>query len=491
MSVRLRWMALLITLFVFACSDSVRQINKTSNSPVPESAIQTLLNDSLSVSSESLFVRGALNKFYATRHNSLMWFKKDMLTPQGDSLMYILQRANYYGLIPEDYHLAQISELNHKRATVPDVKTLAKIDVLMTDGLLAMANHIKYGRLDREHFHLKNSLIDIDSSLMHVINQSVNKNSLTSGLWSLEPSTFFYHSLKNDLRTKLDSLSLGLSDTILRMQLKQRTQDLSINMERWRWEQSESDAPYILVNTASFRLAVIDRDSMVFTSNVIVGTPYSQTPTLDARVTNLMLYPHWNVPRNIATKELLPKIKKDSTYLLSNGYRVLDVKGNRIHPDSIAWKKHHVNNFPFLIQQSEGEHNALGMVKFNFVNDFDIYLHDTNAKRLFENDLRALSHGCVRVERAMDLARLLVKRENPYCSAKDLEKFVKAGKQQQVTLMPMDIKIRYYTCQTDENGRITFFNDIYQKNDALIDALYCRVKGESYQLPTNEQATDN
>ena len=145
MSVRLRWMALLITLFVFACSDSVRQINKTSSSPVPESAIQTLLGDSSSLESESLFLPGALDEFYAARHNSFMWFKKEMLTPQGDSLLRILQRANYYGLIPEDYHLLRIGELNDKRSAVPDVKTLAKIDVLMTDGLLAMANHIKYG----------------------------------------------------------------------------------------------------------------------------------------------------------------------------------------------------------------------------------------------------------------------------------------------------------------------------------------------------------
>lgn len=471
--VQLRWMAFMSALFVFACSDSVQQIKKTSSIPIPENAVQTILNDSLPVGGEGLFVRRALNELYASRHNNFMWFKKETLTAQGDSLLRILRQASYYGLVPEDYHLFLISELNKKRETIPDIKTLAKIDVLMTDGLLAMANHLKYGRVDKHRFLLKNSMVDVDSSLLQVINQSVNKNSLTSGLLSLEPTNFFYRFLKNDLRAKLDSMSLGLSDT-LSMQLKQRIRDLSINMEQWRWEQTEKDDPYILVNIASFRLGVIDRDSLVFASNVVVGTPHSQTPTLDGRLTNLVLYPHWNVPRAIATKELLPKIKHDSTYLLTNGYRVLDTKGNSIHPDSVDWKKHHVNNFPFMLQQSEGAHNALGMVKFNFINDFDIYLHDTNAKRFFESDVRAFSHGCVRVERAMDLAKLLVKRENPYCSPKDFDRFVKAGKQQQVSLMPMDLRIRYYTCQPDENGRITFFDDIYQKNSALIDALYCR-----------------
>jgi len=468
-------MVLLGVLFMFACSDSVQQIKKTSTIPQPENAILTILNDSLPIEGEYLYVRCALNEFYTSRHNNLMWFKKEKLTPQGDSLLMIFQHANYYGLVPEDYHLQMINKLNEQKSLLQkDAKAMARLDVLMTDGFLAMANHLRYGRIDKDRLMPKGPGIEIDSSLWGIINPAVNKNSLTKGLLSLEPRYTSYQLLKNDLKNKLDSLSLGLADSMLRATLTKRARDLSINMEQWRWEHVDQDKPYIMVNIPSFRLEVVDHDSMIFESNVVVGTPYSQTPTLNARLVNLVLYPYWNVPRDIATQELLPKIKRDSSYLITNRYRVLDVKGNEIPADSIDWNAHHVNNFPFMLQQSEGEHNALGLVKFNFVNDYNIYLHDTNAKRFFSSNKRAYSHGCVRVERAIELARLLVKNENPYCSVNDLDKFFKARKQQQVTLKPIDLRIRYYTCQPGVDGKINFFDDIYGRNTPLEDALYCR-----------------
>ncbi|HEX5168061.1 MAG TPA: L,D-transpeptidase family protein, partial [Cyclobacteriaceae bacterium] len=311
-------------------------------------------------------------------------------------------------------------------------------------------------------------------SLWNVMSHAISKNHLGRGLEMLEPQNKFYHLLKNDLKTKLDSLPLVLTDSVSSAKLRQRIRHLCINMEQWRWEQMDFNRPYVLVNIPSFQLDVIDNDSLVFESNVVVGTPVSQTPTLDSKLVNMILYPYWNVPRDIATKELLPKIKSDSTYLLSNRYRVLDIQGREIHPDSIDWKAHHVNNFPFMIQQSEGEHNALGIVKFNFINDFNIYLHDTNAKRFFGYDKRAYSHGCIRVERALDLARFLVSRENPYASVNDYQRFLKAGKQQQVNIDPIELRIRYFTCHAGKDGVVRFFDDIYQKNASLMEALFCR-----------------
>ncbi len=127
-----------------------------------------------------------------------------------------------------------------------------------------------------------------------------------------------------------------------------------------------------------------------------------------------------------------------------------------------------------MLQQSEGEHNALGIVKFNFVNDYNVYLHDTNAKRFFTHDKRAYSHGCVRVERALDLAKFLVSRQNPYSSENDLLRFLRAGKQQQLTVDPIDLRIRYFTCQPGNDGTVRFFEDVYGKNAPLMDAFFCR-----------------
>lgn len=470
----LRWSPLFGAVFFFACSDSVRQFKKPAATPQPENIILTLLREEGNIEGEELFAPCAINEIYSSRHYYPFWFKRNELTAQGDTLMRVLHRAHYFGLVPADYHLKAIDRLSWMTKMSMDAKTLARIDLLMTDGLLAMAHHLHNGRIDRDRLVIKSPGEELDSLLWDVIHQSISKNNITEGLESLEPQYSFYKLLKKDLRGKLDSLSFVVTDSMMSRRIKQQVRDLSVNMEQWRWETAESKEPYILVNIPSFYLGVVDNDSMVFESNVVVGAPYSQTPVLDAKLVNLILYPYWNVPRDIATKELLPKVKHDPTYLVSNRYKVLDIRGKEIHPDSVNWKEHHVNNFPFMFQQSEGEHNALGIVKFNFVNDFNIYLHDTNAKRFFAFDKRAYSHGCVRVERALDLAKFLVGRENPYSSENDLQRVLKAGKQQQLNVDPIDLRIRYFTCQPGSDGKVQFFDDVYGKNAPLMDAFFCR-----------------
>jgi murein L,D-transpeptidase YcbB/YkuD len=297
---------------------------------------------------------------------------------------------------------------------------------------------------------------------------------LSAGLKKLEPQYYSYQLLKKHLKVRIDSLEQPLVDSANRFNLERQIRDLAINMEQWRWENTDVSRAYVLVNIPSYRLGIMENDSVVFESNVVVGAPSSQTPTLDARLVNLVVYPYWNVPRDIATKELLPKIKRDSTYLASNKYRVLDIKGKEIHPDSIRWDDHHVNNFPFMIQQSEGEHNALGVVKFNFVNDYNIYLHDTNAKRFFAFEKRAYSHGCIRVERAIDMAEFLAGRDNPYGNVKDLQRFLREEKQHQVNLNPIELRIRYFTCEAGADGVVRFYDDVYKKNAPLEEAFFCR-----------------
>lgn len=481
MSIQMRWMLIGVILFFLACSDSVQQYATTPVAAIPpENIILTSLNDSSFAEEEDLNAQCALNDFYRSRQNSLTWFKKGALTPQGDSLLRLLHQSTYFGLIPEDYHITRIDTLYKKRN---DVKSLVKLDMLMTDAFMTMVSHIRNGRLDREQMLWRT--VEIDSALLAIINSSILRNKIAEELHALEPQYSTYSFLKHDLKNKLDSISLGVTDSALTQKLVTRVRDLCVNMEQWRWEVTKTNQPYIMVNIPSFQLDVVNNDSVVFKTSVIVGTPFSQTPTFDARMVNMILYPYWNVPRDIATKELLPKIKRDSTYLDNSRYRVLDMSGNVVAPESIDWRAHNVNNFPFMLQQTEGQHNALGIVKFNFVNPYNIYLHDTNAKGLFNETNRTLSHGCIRVDRALELARILVSRENRFCSVNDLQRFLKAEKQQQVSLNPIDLRIRYYTCHPLKDGSIKFYNDVYGKNAMLIDALYCReqLASNSFALP--------
>ncbi|HEX5171022.1 MAG TPA: hypothetical protein VFW11_17725, partial [Cyclobacteriaceae bacterium] len=207
----LRWTLLFGALFIFACSDSVQHLKKTTSVLQPENVIPDLLNDSNRINGEDLYSPCALEDLYLARHNNPMWFKKDELTPQGDTLLYILHHANYYGLAQEDYHVSTLDQLNALRIkNRAEVKLLASLDILMTDGLLALANHIHYGRVDKDRLILKSKEAELDSSLWNVMSHAISKNHLGRGLEMLEPQNKFYHLLKNDLKTKLDSLPLVL-----------------------------------------------------------------------------------------------------------------------------------------------------------------------------------------------------------------------------------------------------------------------------------------
>lgn len=486
----MRWMLIGVTgvaLFFLACSDSVQQYTTTSVVTIPiENIVFSSLNDSAFAEKENLNARCVLYDFYHARQNNLTWFKKDVLTPQGDSLLDILHRSHYFGLVPDDYHVDKIDTLRQRiMQDKNDLTSLTTLDILMTDAFMTLVSHIHYGRVDSDRKMWKG--VKIDSTLLSAINRSINKNKLTDELKALEPQYFAYQLLKRDLKNKLDSIALDFTDSALTAKLINRVRDLCVNMEQWRWEEAHTGKPYIMVNIPSFHLDVIENDSVVFDTNVIVGTTNAQTPTFDASMVNMILYPYWNVPRDIATKELLPKIKKDSSYLYNSRYRVLDMSGNEVIPEFIDWKMYNVNNFPFMLQQSEGQHNALGIVKFNFINPYNIFLHDTNAKGLFDESKRTLSHGCIRVDRALELARLLVSRENRFCSVNDLQRFIKGGKQQQISLDPIDLRIRYFTCHPRKDGQIQFYEDVYGKNPGLIEAIYCRelISPYSFTLSKN------
>jgi L,D-transpeptidase YcbB len=477
-----KWLAFFGLLLSIGCSDSVQRLTKTVASPPAEHTLFSLLNDSSWVPDEPLYAKCAIDDFYSLRNHKLVWHQKDRLTPQADSMLSIIHHLSYLGLIPEDYHLNLIDDLAFRiKNSDTDTTSIANFDIFLTDALFTIASHLRYGRIEEDSMGWKASKVEMDSSIMKTVSSSLSRNDLTRGLQALEPQYLSYQVLKRNLKRKLDTLN-AFADLPDKTRIEKQIIDLSINMEQWRWERQDTDSRYILVNIPAFQLELINHDSLEFQSKVVVGTPFSPTPTLDASILNFVLFPTWNVPRDIATRELLPKIKRDSLYLVSNRYRVLDMGGNEIHPDSINWSHQGTNHFPYMIQQLSGTYNALGLVKFTFSNPYNIYLHDTNAKRFFQLERRAFSHGCVRVERALELAEHLVQEKNRYCSSRDFDRFMREGLNLQVNFNPIDLRIRYYTCETHADGTVVFHDDIYGRNAPLVEAIYCKKSGRSFGL---------
>jgi murein L,D-transpeptidase YcbB/YkuD len=216
----------------------------------------------------------------------------------------------------------------------------------------------------------------------------------------------------------------------------------------------------------------MENNEPVFESKVIVGTSKNETPLLDGLIKSFTLYPYWHVPRKIAVNEILPHIKSDSTYLDAHHYEVINMDGNVLDPLTLDWKTFGTHNFPIIIRQRQGAHNSLGLVKYSFNNPYNVYLHDTNAPRLFNRDKRSLSHGCIRIEKAKDLSYFLVERDSGYVYREDLDQYYQLQKQLDIKLQkPIPLHIRYFTNEYHE-GKVLFYDDIYNFDKPIHRALY-------------------
>jgi len=255
----------------------------------------------------------------------------------------------------------------------------------------------------------------------------------------------------------------------LNVPIDERIRQLTASLERCQPLPSVMERRYILVNIADFTLKLFEDGKLRLTMPVIVGKTYRQTPVFNGRIASLVLNPTWEVPHSIATKDILPKIKKDPGYLGQTHLRVFqDWKGDsEIAPASINWARISPTHFPYRLRQDPGPANALGRVKFLFPNPYDVYLHDTPARELFHKDSRTFSSGCIRIGKPLDLASYLLQGTS-LNSMDALTAAISKEKTQSLRIpSPISVHIVYMTAWVDNEGIIQFRPDIYNRNPAL------------------------
>ncbi len=181
---------------------------------------------------------------------------------------------------------------------------------------------------------------------------------------------------------------------------------------------------------------------------------------------------HWNVPLKIATEEILPILKRDTSYLRKKNFEVLG-RSNTVVTTPINWKKYNKNYFPWRLRQRIGDENSLGILKFNFENKYGIYMHDTDNRRLFNREMRALSHGCVRLEKFIDFAKFLIRDDSLNYPKDSLMMDLLQETQKYVYIKhPISIYINYFTAEVDENNELFYFIDVYKRDEKMLKALY-------------------
>jgi L,D-transpeptidase YcbB len=241
--------------------------------------------------------------------------------------------------------------------------------------------------------------------------------------------------------------------------------DIIVNMERWRWMPADLGYNHIFVNIPEFRLTIIENNAQTHETRVVVGKPETQTPVFSDKVEFVVVNPTWTVPPSIALKEYLPKLRDNPYAMQERGFEVVR-NGRPIDPGSVDWF-----NPPrdIAIRQPPGERNALGHIKFMLPNRHAVYLHDTPKKQYFEQDSRAESHGCIRVQDPFALAEMVLGTGWP---RDRVERLIGGQRERTITLARhMPVHLAYFTVMADADGNITQWRDIYRHDARVKKAL--------------------
>ncbi len=269
---------------------------------------------------------------------------------------------------------------------------------------------------------------------------------------SNDSSAVYDSSLINGIKTFQQRLGLKQDGIIgpnffreINYPISKRIEQIIVNMERCRWLPEVPSKEYLVVNIPEFALHAYTGDSLLWTMNVVVGKAIHETAIFSGELKYVVFSPYWNVPPGILKNEILPALKRNPNYLKRQN---MEWNGN-------------------TVRQKPGPNNALGLVKFLFPNSYNIYLHDTPSKSLFNEDKRAFSHGCIRVSKPKELAKWLL-RDYPEWTEEKITKAMNAGKEQYFTLKEtVPVFVVYFTSWVDRQGRINFREDVYKRDDRL------------------------
>lgn len=273
-------------------------------------------------------------------------------------------------------------------------------------------------------------------------------------------SSFYDAGLRAAVMDYRDHAGLEASDAVdrtliqnLNIPVAERIRTIVVNMERCRWipAAANSAGHYIAVNIPSYSLTYVRDGQTVLTSDVIVGKELTKTVVFSGDVSSIVLSPYWNIPKSILDNEIRPALKKDPSFLA----------------------KHEMEWSGAALRQKPGPKNPLGTVKFLFPNSNSIYLHDTPSKALFGKHRRAFSHGCIRVEKARELAVILIGQDGGWTRAKTESAMGLTHPTVYDLKKTIPVYIAYFTAWADEKGGIRFFDDVYGRDQKLAELLFC------------------
>ncbi|MGE3156415.1 MAG: L,D-transpeptidase family protein [Xanthobacteraceae bacterium] len=481
------------------------------------------IRDLLGAKSDRIFAtkkeRAAVEAFYQARNLAPLWFDKGVEAARTGTVAAHLRNADAEGLDADDYKIPNLANL-------ADADAQAEAELKLTQVVLTYARHVQAGRFPYTRVSSNIELPQAPPEAGDVLSKIADAQDAARALDEFSPPHAAYQKLKAalaELRAKShgghkqiaegpllkfvsknpmedarvpmlrerlgvagDSSDLkydaklaeavkqfqkanGLSDdgalgsrTLEALNGPAKSEKIDIilaNMERWRWFPRDLGKAYSMVNQPDFTLKVVKEGSTLWTTRIVIGSPDKATPLLTETMKYITVNPTWNVPPSIVHNEYLPALQQDPTVLARMGLRVTYNRDGSVH-----------------ISQPPGEKNALGQIRFNFPNRFLVYQHDTNEKHYFSRDVRAYSHGCMRVQDPAKYAEVILGLALPEegYTAERIKKMYGTRETDIKFATPIPVHLTYQSAFVDDDGKLQFRRDVYGLDSRTIAAL----KGE-------------
>jgi L,D-transpeptidase YcbB len=333
-----------------------------------------------------------LKKFYDLYQKPLFWLSSNENSIRATEWLRMIEGADPFGAISGKIESEQIRVALLNKSILDDAHK-EQIDRQITGLVLNFIKELQEGniRLDYDEIRVSRDSIYIDQLL-----KSSNTELVQQTVLRLECRDHDFLVLQKFLKD-----SITKTDTL-------KYKEVVLAMNYRRYFAVNHPLEYILVNIPETEAKYYRNDILKLKMHTVVGRKDKPTPTIASYMTNIVTFPRWNVPHTIGVKEILPKVQKNDNYLEQNNFEVVNSKGKVVDDAQIKWESYNETNFPYYFRQATGSRNSMGVLKFNFQNPFDIFLHSTSWKGAFAMDYRFLSHGCIRLEKPNELAQILL-----------------------------------------------------------------------------------
>jgi L,D-transpeptidase YcbB len=413
--------------------------------------------------------RAALAAFYAGRQQQPVWVAAGGLTAAAEAVAAEIRRAGDWGLEASAFRLPALTAPAGAQLSRAE---RADAEIALSLAILKYARHARGSRSDPATL---SKYLDRKLSLLappQVIDDAAKAQAPDAYLRSLHPQ----HPPFEALRQKYLALRGGQAAD------KANARKVLVNMEEWRWMPATLGEFYVWVNVPEFTLRVVKNGQIIHTERVVVGKADTQTPIFSQDMEQVVFHPSWGVPESIKKQDVLPSLARGSTRIFTFYHLRIQRGGRDIDPATVDWTTADMRQFH--VYQPPGENNVLGNIKFRFPNKHDVYMHDTPQKNLFNADVRAFSHGCMRVRNPQKLAELLLAEDQDWPAAR-VAAAVAAGAAQNNAVnigRKFPVHVTYFTAAVQQDGTLKLFSDVYGHEGKIALGM----EGKAHLIPKDK-----